>query len=104
MTEQERPSAETLPEMLAVPPSMAESAPGQVSRDWSTRALNWARHIQALIQTRRIPALRSWLFTGVELALIFAWTLMITSAYLDLDPMVVPIGGEYLSAIQSHHL
>ncbi|MDQ2999333.1 MAG: hypothetical protein M3R61_20055, partial [Chloroflexota bacterium] len=104
MTEEERRSAEKLTEILAIPATRIGNAPAQVGRDWGTHALSWARAIQDLIRSRPIPAVRSWAFTWAELAIIFVWTLVITSAYLDLDPMVVPIGGEYLSAIQSHHL
>jgi hypothetical protein len=32
------------------------------------------------------------------------WAAFVTRPYLSLDPDVVPVGGEYLSAIQTHHL
>lgn len=39
-----------------------------------------------------------------ELLAVFAWALVITRPYQDLDPAVLPLGREYVSTIQMHHL
>lgn len=56
---------------------------------------------------RRLPPLRSWIPAGqrlrlAELAAVILWALFFTRPYLDMNPTVVPVGREYLSAIQTH--
>lgn len=43
------------------------------------------------------------LLLGAELLAIAIWALIVTHPYLNLDPMQIPTGGEYLSIIQSYH-
>jgi hypothetical protein len=40
----------------------------------------------------------------VELTLIAIWAVIVGNAYLDMNPRIVPVGNEFGSAIQSHHL
>ncbi|HEX9075335.1 MAG TPA: hypothetical protein VF932_06125, partial [Anaerolineae bacterium] len=47
---------------------------------------------------------QDWSTPAVEWYLIAIWALWVCQAYLNLDPRVVPGGGEFLSVIQSHHL
>src|SRR5437773_71970 len=49
-------------------------------------------------------AIQQRVLLGVELLTIALWTLVITRPYLNLDPDAAPIGREYLSAIQTHHV
>jgi hypothetical protein len=44
------------------------------------------------------------LLLGGELLLVVLWALLVTRPYQNMDPTVVPVGNEYLSAIQTHHL
>lgn len=55
-------------------------------------------------QVKTNRSLRSELLTDLEFLLIVFWALLITLPYLNMDPNVLPAGGEYLSAIQTHHL
>ena len=48
--------------------------------------------------THRTPA------AAVELLVLAAWTVWFTGAYLDFNPEVVPMGREFGSTIQTHHL
>src|SRR5262245_38126152 len=41
---------------------------------------------------------------GVELLIIFLWTLFITAPYANLDPLTAPRGGEYYILIKSNHI
>lgn len=43
------------------------------------------------------------LLLGLELLAVTLWVLIVTRPYLNLDPMQIPTGGEYLSIIQSYH-
>ena len=45
---------------------------------------------------------RLWL--AGEWLVIVLWTLVLTRPYLSLDPLLTPIGSEYFSAIQTHHV
>jgi hypothetical protein len=49
-------------------------------------------------------SLPGWMLTTLELVALVVWTLFVTQPYLNMDPMVIPAGEEYLAAIQSHHL
>ena len=40
----------------------------------------------------------------LELGILALWAIWVGRAYLDFDPNVIPAGGEFLSAIQTHHL
>ena len=55
-------------------------------------------------QARTNRALRGELLTDLEILAIVFWSLLVTLPYLNMDPNVVPAGGEYMSAIQTHHL
>jgi hypothetical protein len=95
---------EELPQVEMVTPVPAPTLESTHAHDWGARALNGARKVLGTMRPRPITMARSWALMGIELAVIIVWTLLITIHYLDLDPMVVPTGGEYLSAIQSHNL
>lgn len=49
-------------------------------------------------------AAKSWLIPFVELSLIAFWVILLGREYLSMNPMAVPAGREFLSAIQTHHL
>ncbi len=48
--------------------------------------------------------LRSHAIIAAELLAIVLWAMVITGPYLNLDPAVIPIGKEWTSGIQTHHL
>src|SRR4051812_21631908 len=98
MTEEELPHGEM------VSPMATPTRGGAPAHDWGARVLNGSRKVLGSMHPRSITMAQSWALTGIELAMIVVWTLLITVHYLDLDPMVVPTGGEYLSAIQSHNV
>ncbi len=50
------------------------------------------------------PRLTPKILLALELSALTLWTLVFTIPYLDMDPMIIPAGEEYLAAIQSHHL
>ncbi len=52
----------------------------------------------------RRRALAQVALPAAELLLIAAWALLITRPYLNLDPLVIPAGREFASAIASHQL
>ena len=57
-----------------------------------------------MLQEEFLARQRQWLVPAVELALIFAWALWIGREYLDFNPLRIPAGREFLSAIQTHHI
>jgi len=77
-----------------------EKAAASASREeaiWSPRSL-----IKAPV--RKMEGAVSVLLTAAELLVLLLWTLVVTSPYLTLDENVIPLGGEYPSVIQTHHL
>jgi hypothetical protein len=58
----------------------------------------------AAMRTAQSSLAVTGLWPWAEATIIMLWALFITRAYLDLNPLVVPTGLEYLSVIQSHHL
>lgn len=56
---------------------------------------------------RRLLQIRAWSLGGnglrlIEVAVVLLWVLFFTRPYLDMNPSVVPMGREYLAAIQTH--
>ncbi|HEU0169510.1 MAG TPA: hypothetical protein VFS62_17185 [Chloroflexota bacterium] len=47
---------------------------------------------------------RAMVFRALELMAIAVWTLIVTKTFVNLDPLVVPAGREYLSVIPSHQI
>ena len=47
--------------------------------------------------------LRKWSGPILEILVVVMWTLVVTRPYLNLDPLMIPAGGEYLSEIQGHN-
>lgn len=45
-----------------------------------------------------------WLFMAAEVLIILAWTIALTSPYLNLDRDIVPSGREFLHHIHGHHI
>lgn len=43
------------------------------------------------------------LLIAAELVVLLLWTVVVTGAYLNFDPTMVPAGREFLAAIQNHH-
>jgi hypothetical protein len=65
---------------------------------WPLQAAHRGWRLQSLALTRnRLLLAGEWL-------VIVLWTLVLTRPYLSLDPLVTPIGSEYFSAIQTHHV
>ncbi|NIM96200.1 MAG: hypothetical protein GTO18_21085 [Anaerolineales bacterium] len=52
--------------------------------------------------TRSIPTLYTIIGTLVEIALIFAWAIFVGQEYLDFDPNVWPLGGDFALTIQPY--
>jgi hypothetical protein len=59
-----------------------------------------------LLRQRRVPgvSIQNKLLLGLEVLIIIIWALFVSKPYLDMNPNVVPIGREYLSAIQMNHV
>ncbi len=59
---------------------------------------------KALLPVRYLPQyIQNRFFLGIELFVVAFWALIVTMPYLDMDPMRVPTGREYLSHIASNH-
>ncbi len=63
--------------------------------------IDWS---QTLTRIRSAVTSRPRLGYAVEIVVIIVWAIMITKPYLTFDPLLIPAGGEYLSAIQTHHI
>lgn len=50
------------------------------------------------------PGLRNKTIIVIEIVVVVLWALMFTRPYQDLDPAAIPVGREYLSAIQMNHV
>lgn len=85
-------------ESLAHAPSVAGSPA------WSRlipRLVAWPARVRVALTA---GGLRSAVLAALELLAITLWALVVTQAYLNLDPLRIPTGREFLSVIQSHHL
>ncbi len=47
---------------------------------------------------------RQKLIIALELGLLALWAIWVGRVYLDFDPLIIPSGHEFFSAIQTHHL
>ena len=72
----------------------------------SDRIGNQAKALSAAWLLRQTGASRrpGWLGMLLELGLVIVWGVWFTRSYLPLDSQRIPLGREFLSAIQTHHL
>lgn len=77
---------------------MRESLFGQLSGSIkSIRDRYWTKCAYSLKSRKKV-------FAILELCLIGIWALYVGRDYLDFDPKVIPVGREFLSSIQTHHV
>jgi hypothetical protein len=97
-------SSEGSPQELSLDPQspseVAAGVTGVVSADGS----HVVEKSPSIFWARGRSGRRSWMLPLVEILLLVAWTLLVTRPYLNLDPNMIPAGGEYLSEIQGHNV